>query len=113
MTNKMRVQEEQIRNVAKIFEAFARAVSKRDNIKIEALDGNGEIYEIYIDINKFNSLKFSFDSLGYIDIRDNGDLRFNSNITDIQSITTFRTTELTFSETESEEESEEEKDYSF
>ena len=92
------MKEEQIRNVAKIFEAFARAIAKRDNIKIESLDGDGEIYEIYIDINKSNSLKFSFDSLGYIDIRDNGDLRFNSNITDIQSVTTFRTTKLKFRE---------------
>ena len=92
------MQEEQIRNVAKIFEAFARAIAKRDNIKIESLDGDGEIYEIYIDINKSNSLKFSFDSLGYIDIRYNGDLRFNSNITDIQSVTTFRTTKLKFRE---------------
>ena len=107
------MQEEQIRNVAKIFEAFARAIAKRENIKIESLDDFGEIYEIYIDINKSNSLEFSFDSLGCIDIKYNGDLRFNSNITDIQSVTTFRTTELTFSETESETESEEEKDYSF
>ena len=94
----MRMQEEQIRNVAKIFEAFARAIAKRDNIKIEALDGNGEIYEIYIEINKSDHLLFSFDSLGYIDIRENGDLRFNSNITDIQSVTTFRATRLKFSE---------------
>ena len=94
----MTVQEEQIRNVAKIFEAFARAVSKRENIKIESLDDDGEIYEIYIDINKTNSIKFSFDSLGYIDIRYNGDLRFNSNITDIQSVTTFRATKLKFRE---------------
>ena len=94
----MRMQEEQIRNVAKIFEVFARAIAKRENIKIESLDGNGEIYEIYIDINKSNSIKFSFDSLGYIDIRDNGDLRFNSNIADIQSVTTFRATKLKFRE---------------
>ena len=94
----MRMQEEQIRNAAKIFEAFARAVSKRENIKIEALDGDGEIYEIYIDINKSNSLKFSLASSGYIVIRDNGDLRFISNITDIQSVTTFRATKLKFRE---------------
>ena len=94
----MRMKEEQIRNVAKVFEAFARAIAKRENIKIESLDGDGEIYEIYIDINKSNSLKFSLDSLGYIDIRYNGDLRFNSNINDIQSVTTFRTTKLKFSE---------------
>ena len=92
------MQEEQIRNVAKIFEAFARAIAKKDDIKIESLDGDGEIYDIYIDINKSNSLKFSFDSLGYIDIRDNGDLRFNTNITDIQSVTTFRATKLKFRE---------------
>ena len=49
----MRMQEEQIRNVAKIFEAFARAIAKRDNIKIEALDGNGEIYEIYKKTNGY------------------------------------------------------------
>ena len=92
------MKEEQIRNVAKIFEAFARAIAKRDNIKIEALDGDGEIYEIYIDINKSDHLLFSFDSLGYIDVRNNGDLRFNSNITDIQSVTTFRATKLKFHE---------------
>ena len=32
----MRMKEEQIRNVAKVFEAFARAISKRENIKIES-----------------------------------------------------------------------------
>ena len=94
----MRMKEEQIRNVAKIFEAFARAVSKRESIKIEYLDGDGEIYEIYIDINKYNSIKFSFDSSGYINIRCNGDLHFISNITDIQSVTTFRETKLKFRE---------------
>ena len=94
----MRMQEEQIRNIAKVFEAFARAVSKRDSIKIESLDGNGEIYEKNIDINKLDHLLFSFDSLGYIDIRENGDLRFNSNITDIQSVTTFSATKLKFRE---------------
>ena len=94
----MRMKEEQIRNVAKIFEAFARAIAKGENIKIESLDDDGEIYEIYIDINK-SSLKFSLDSLGYIDIMYiNGDLCFNSNITDIQSVTTFRETKLKFRE---------------
>ena len=94
----MRMKEEQIRNVAKIFEAFARAIAKRENIKIEYLEGDGEIYETCIEINKSNSIKFSFDSLGYIDIRYNVDLRFNSNITDIQSVTTFRETKLKFRE---------------
>ena len=94
----MRMKEEQIRNVAKIFEVFARAIARRDNIKIEALDGDGEIYEKYIDINKSNSLEFSFDSLGYIGMRYNGDWRFNTNIADIQSVTTFRATRLKFRE---------------
>ena len=94
----MRMKEEQIRNAAKIFEAFARAISKRENIKIEYLDCDGEIHEIYIDIKKTNSINFSFDSLGYIDIRYNVDLRFSSNITDIQSVTTFRETKLKFRE---------------
>ena len=94
----MRMKEEQIRNVAKIFEAFARAIAKRENVKIESLDGEGEIYDIYIDINKSNSLKFSLDSLGDIDIEYNGELHFNSNITDIQSVTTFRETKLKFRE---------------
>ena len=94
----MRMQEEQIRNVSKIFEAFARAVAKRENIKIESLDGDGEIYEIYIDINKNNNLRFSFDSLGFVDIKIDGDLFFNSNVNDIQSVTTFRTTKLKFRE---------------
>jgi hypothetical protein len=96
----MRMQEEQIRNVSKIFEAFTRAIAKGENIKIEYLDCDGEIHDIYIDINKSNSikfLKFSFD-LGYIDISYDEDLRFNSNITDIQSVTTFRTTKLKFRE---------------
>ena len=94
----MRMKEEQIRNVAKIFEAFARAISKRENIKIESLDDDGEIYEIYIDINRSDSLKFSFDISGHIEIMYNGDEHFNSNITDIQSVTTFRETKLKFRE---------------
>ena len=94
----MRMKEEQIRNVAKIYEKNAREMARRDNIKIEALDGDGEIYEKYIDINKSNSLEFSFDSLGYIGMRYNGDWRFNTNIADIQSVTTFRATKLKFRE---------------
>ena len=94
----MRIQDEQIRNVSKIFEAFTRAIAKGEDIKIEYLDCDGEIRDIYIDINKSNPLKFSFDSLGYIDISYNEDSRFNSNINDIQSVTTFRTTKLKFRE---------------
>ena len=94
----MRMQEEQIRNVAKIFEAFARAVAKGENIKIEYLDEDGGEWGLSIDINKNNNLRFSFDSLGYIDMRDNGDLFFNSKVNNIQSVTTFRTTKLKFHE---------------
>ena len=94
----MRMKEEQIRNASKIFEAFLRAIAKRENIKIEYLESYGEIYETCIEINKSNSLKFSFDSLGYIDISYNEELHFNSNITDIQSVTTFRETKLKFRE---------------
>ena len=108
----MRMKEEQIRNVAKIFEAFARAVAKKENIKIEYLDEDGGEWGISIGINKNNNLRFSFDSLGFVDIKSDGDLFFNSNVNNIQSVTTFRTTELTFSETENESENEEE-DYSF
>ena len=92
------MKEEQIRNASKIFEAFLRAIAKRENIKIEYLESDGEIYETCLEINKSNSLKFSFDSLGYIDIRYNVGLRFNSNITEIQSVTTFKTTKLEFRE---------------
>ena len=94
----MRMKEEQIRNVAKIFEAFATAIAKRENIKIQYLDEDGGEWGLSIDINKNNNLRFSFDSLGYIDMRDNGDLFFNSNVNNIQSVTTFRTTKLKFRE---------------
>ena len=92
------MQEEQIRNVAKIFEAFARAVAKGENIKIEYLDEDGGEWGISIDINKNNNLRFSFDSLGFVDIKSDGDLFFNSNVNNIQSVTTFRTTKLKFHE---------------
>ncbi len=94
----MRMQEEQIRNVAKIFEAFARAIARKENIKIQYLDEDGGEWGLSIDINKNNNLRFSFDSLGYIDMRDNGDLFFNSKVNNIQSVTTFRTTKLKFHE---------------
>ena len=95
----MTIQKEEIRNVAKIFEAFARAVAKRENIKIEYLNEIGEVCEISIDINKSKNLRFSFDSFfGFVDIRIDGDLFFNSNVNNIQSVTTFRTTKLKFHE---------------
>ena len=94
----MRMQEEQIRNVAKIFEAFARAIARNENIKIQYLDEDGEDWGISIDINKNNNLRFSFDSLGFVDIKVDGDLFFNSNVNNIQSVTTFRATKLKFRE---------------
>ena len=94
----MRMKEEQIRNVAKIFEAFARAIARKENIKIQYLDEDGGEWGLSIDINKNNNLRFSFDSLGYIDMRDNGDLFLNSKVNNIQSVTTFRATKLKFRE---------------
>ena len=94
----MTIQQEEIRNVLKVFEAFARAVAKGENIKIEYLDEDGGEWGISIDINKNNNLRFSFDSLGFVDIKSDGDLFFNSNVNDIQSVTTFRTTKLKFHE---------------
>ena len=92
------MQDEQIRNVSKIFEAFARAIARKENIKIQYLDEDGGEWGLSIDINKNNNLRFSFDSLGYIDMRDNGDLFFNSKVNNIQSVTTFRATKLKFRE---------------
>ena len=94
----MTIQKDEIRNVAKIFEAFARAIARNENIKIQYLDEDGEDWGISIDINKNNNLRFSFDSLGFVDIKIDGDLFFNSNVNNIQSVTTFRTTKLKFHE---------------
>ena len=106
------MKEEQIRNVAKVFEAFAIAIANRENIKIEYLNDEGVIENLTIEISRVVPL-FALDIYAFVKITESGAPVFNQNITDIQSVTTFRTTELTFSETESEEESEEEKDYSF
>ena len=86
--------DEQVSNVSKIFEAFARAIARNENIKIQYLDEDGGEWGISIDINKNNNLRFSFDSLGFVDIKSDGDLFFNSNVNNIQSVTTFRTTKL-------------------
>ena len=94
----MTIQKDEIRNVAKVFEAFARAIARNENIKIQYLDEDGEDWGISIDINKNNNLRFSFDSLGFVDIKIDGDLFFNSNVNNIQSVTTFRTTKLKFHE---------------
>ena len=94
----MRMQEEQIRNVAKIFEAFARAVAKRENIKIEYLNEVGEVENLIIETIKDSPI-FSFDHCGLIDIKQNFVSAFRHDVNDIQSVTTFRTTKLNFHET--------------
>ena len=94
----MRMQEEQIRNVAKIFEAFARAVAKRENIKIEYLNDEGVIENLTIEISRVVPL-FALDIYGFIKITESGAPVFNQNVSDIQSVTVFRTTKLKFSET--------------
>ena len=93
----MRMQEEQMRNVAKIFEAFARAIAKRENIKIEYLNEVGEVENLIIETNKVSPI-FSFDIMGSINIKGSGVTVFHKNVNDIQSVTTFRTTKLKFSE---------------
>ena len=93
----MRMQEEQIRNVANIFEAFARAVAKRENIKIEYLNEVGEVENLTIETIKVSPI-FSFDHCGFIDIKQNFVSAFRHDVNDIQSVTTFRTTKLKFRE---------------
>ena len=93
----MRIQDEQIRNVAKIFEAFARAVAKRENIKIEYLNEVGEVENLIIETNKDSPI-FSFDHCGLIDIKQHFVSVFRHDVNDIQSVTTFRTTKLKFHE---------------
>ncbi len=94
----MTIQQEQIRNVAKIFEAFARAVAKRENIKIEYLNDEGVIENLTIEISRVVPL-FALDIYGFIKITESGAPVFNQNVSDIQSVTVFRTTKLKFSET--------------
>ena len=88
----MTIQQEQIRNVSKIFEAFARAVKRNENIKIEFLDDEGETTDFTIELNSDTPMiYFSLNLSGYIDIYK-GVSVFHQNINDIQSVTTFRTT---------------------
>ena len=94
----MRMKEEQIRNVAKIFEAFARAIAKREDIKIEYLNDEGVIENLTIEISRVVPL-FALDIYGFIKITESGAPVFNQNVSDIQSVTVFRTTKLKFSET--------------
>ena len=107
--------DEEIINVSKIFEALTRAKDRNENIKIEYLNDEGETICYTIDLNLDNSMiHFQISPSGNVQLLNNEIPFFQENIKDIQRITTFRTTELVFSETESEEESEEEeKDYSF
>ena len=93
----MRMKEEQIRNAAKIFEAFARAIAKRENIKIEYLNDDGEVENLIIETNKVSPI-FSFNHCGLIDIKQNFVSAFCHDVNDIQSVTTFRTTKLKFHE---------------
>ena len=92
------MQEEQIRNVAKIFEAFARAIAKKENIKIEYMNDEGVIENLTIEISRVVPL-FALDIYGFIKITESGAPVFNQNVSDIQSVTVFRTTKLKFSET--------------
>ena len=92
------MKEEQIRNVAKVFEAFARAIAKRENIKIEYLNDEGVIENLTIEISRVVPL-FALDIYGFIKITESGAPVFNQNVSDIQSVTVFRTTKLKFSET--------------
>ena len=92
------MQEEQIRNVAKIFEAFARAIAERGSIKIEYLNDEGVIENLTIEISRVVPL-LALDIYGFIEITESGAPVFNQNVSDIQSVTVFRTTKLKFSET--------------
>ena len=93
----MRMKEEQIRNASKIFEAFARAIAKKDAIKIEYLNDEGVIENLTIEISRVVPL-FALDIYGFIKITESGAPVFNQSVSDIQSVTVFRTTKLKFRE---------------
>ena len=91
--------DEEINNGAKIFEALTRAKDRNENIKIEFLNDEGETTDFTIELNSdIQSIYFSLNLSGFINIEKSGIGVFHKNITDIQSVTTFRTTELKFSE---------------
>ena len=95
----MTIHKDEIRNVAKIFEAFARAIARNENIKIEFLNDEGETTDFTIELNSDTPMiYFSLNLSGYIDIYK-GVSVFHQNVNDIQSVTTFRTTKLNFHET--------------
>ena len=95
----MTEQEEQISNVANIFEAFARAVAKRENIKIEYLNEEGKITDFTFEINSGTPMfHLAINKNEYIEVIEEGTLIFGVNAYDIQSVTTFRTTKIEFHE---------------
>ena len=93
--------DEEINNVAKIFEALTRAKDRNENIKIEYLNDEGKTTFYTIDLNSdIQTIHFSIDLTGDIYISTESGSTFNQKVIDIQSITTFRKIELTFSEIE-------------
>ena len=91
--------DEEINNVAKIFEALTRAKDRNENIKIEYLNDEGEATDFTIELNSDNpTIYFSLNLSGFINIEKSGIGVFRKNINDIQSVTTFRTTKLKFRE---------------
>ena len=91
--------DEEINNVAKIYEALTRAKDRNENIKIEYLNDDGETTDFTIELNSdIPTINFSLNLSGYIDIGRSGVSVFHKNITDIQSVTTFRTTKFKFHE---------------
>ena len=93
--------DEQVSNVSKIFEAFARALVKKENIKIEYLNEEGKITDFTFEINSGTPMfHLAINKNEYIEVIEEGTLIFGVNVYDIQSITTFRKIELTFSEIE-------------
>ena len=89
--------DEEINNVSKIFEALTRAKDRNENIKIEYLNDEGVIENLTIEISRVVP-HFALDIYAFVKITESGAPVFNQNITDIQSVTTFRTTKLKFRE---------------
>ena len=93
--------DEQVSNVSKIFEAFARALVKKENIKIEYLNEEGKITDFTFEINSGTPMfHLAINKNEYIEVIEEGTLIFGVSAYNIQSITTFRKIELTFSEIE-------------
>jgi hypothetical protein len=91
--------DEQVSNVSKIFEAFARALVKKENIKIEYLNEEGKITDFTFEINSGTPMfHLAINKNEYIEVIEEGTLIFGVNAYNIQSITTFKTTELKFNE---------------